>query len=117
MIEKVKNAALYLATPLVLLFGAIWYLVSSNRTLRQELEEANASKTDAGLEAKEGSIDEEANDSAALYARARDRFLSEYSKSNPLGGPPNMPADLPSGGQGSGGPEGSNPDPGSKASE
>ena len=90
MIEKIKQALLWIVAPLTLLFGAILYLFTRNKDLEEKLALSQIKTTQEGLKVKQGVTDEEYYKSITDYNNARDEFLSEYYKSNPLARPSNV---------------------------
>jgi hypothetical protein len=74
--EAAKNAFIYIVTPIAFVLGFILYLVSKNRSLKDEVETSKAEGKLNELKGKQEEIDHRANNAVSEYEKLRGAYVS-----------------------------------------
>lgn len=84
--ESIKQIALYIMAPLLVLGGAIYYLFAENRSLKDEVKAKDGDEKLEVLKGEEIKVDSGANDVVGKY----ERLLEQYNAANLPGGSPGV---------------------------
>lgn len=81
MLQKIKDAVLYVVTPLAILAGYIYYLLGRNEALERKIALKEADQNIKDLVSDARKAEEGSKDARKNYEDTRDKYLREHGDS------------------------------------